>query len=137
MPATHHIDHTKKLIVTTWDGEPTTQDLSEALRIYQKYIRRKPDVLDYDELVDFTNIDGFKLSLKGLTELAYTADELDKTVANCKLAIVVKTTFTYGLAQMYKTCRNLFSKKEIHIFKDKSSALNWLTRIKNEAELIP
>lgn len=128
MPATHHIDEQNKLIVTTWDGEPTVQDLSKALKKYQNEIKSKPEFQDYNELVDFTKIKGFKLSSEGLGMLSHTAGSLDESTGKCKLAIIVKTTLAFGLARMYEMLRSFGPrKKEIRVFKDKSSALNWLS----------
>ena len=128
MPATHNIDQQNKLIVTTWEGEPTVQDLSEAFKKYQNKIKSKPEFQNYDELVDFTKIEGFKISSDGLGMLSQTASSFDKSIGKSKLAIIVKTTLAFGLARMYEILRSLGpKKKEIRVFKDKSSALNWLT----------
>ena len=133
MPATHHIDEQNKLIVTTWEGEPTVQDLSEAFKKYQNKIKSKPEFQNYDELVDFTKIEGFKLSSDGLGKLAQTASSFDKSIGKSKLAIIVKTTLAFGLARMYEIFRSFGQrKKEIRVFKDRSSALNWLSNNKND-----
>ena len=133
MSATHHIDKQKQLIVTAWEGEPTVQELSEAFKKYQNEIKSKPEFQNYNELVDFTKIEGFRLSSDGLRMLSFTASSFDKSVGYCKLAIIVKTTLTFGLARMYVIYRSLTSKKkEIRVFKDKTSAFKWLTNNSND-----
>ena len=127
MPAIHHIDKKNKLIITTWEGEPTTLDLSDSFKVYQRDIKSKPEFFDYDELVDFSKNECFKLSSDGLRALSNLATSFDESVANSKLAIVVNTILSFGLARMYELYRSLGpKKKEIRVFKNKSSALTWL-----------
>ena len=90
--------------------------------------------MDYDELVDFSKIEGFKLSADDLKILAYTASRFDESIANCKLAIVVKSNLTFVLARMYGIYRSLSPKnKDIRVFINKTSALTWLANNKNQA----
>ena len=118
MPAIHHIDKKNKLIITTWEGEPTTLDLSDSFKVYQRDIKSKPEFFDYDELVDFSKNECFKLSSDGLRALSNLATSFDESVANSKLAIVVNTILSFGLARMYELYRSLGpKKKEIRVFK--------------------
>jgi hypothetical protein len=128
MPAVHNIDHNRKLIITTWDGEPTVQDLASALNKYRKEIKELPEYIQYDELVDLSSIGGVKLNSSGLRVLADIAAKSDKTGIRTKLAIVVKPGLTFGLARMYEIYRNLnpSKSKEIKIFQETSSASDWL-----------
>ena len=127
MPATHQIDEKNRLIVTSWEGEPSVQDLFNALRKYQKEIKSKSEYQNFDELVDFSKIEGFRLRSKGLRLLSHTASTFDKSTGTCKLAFIVSTTLAFGLARMYEIYRSFSSKnKEIRVFRDKPSALNWL-----------
>jgi len=133
MPANHKIDHDNKLIVTTWEGKPTIQDLSVAYKTYQEHIRTS-DLSVYDELVDFTTINGFRLKSSGLRMLADSAARSDKGDAPTKLAVVVRSGLTFGLARMDEIYRNLspMKSKEIKVFQNMYYALAWL-----EKKLLP
>ena len=128
MPAVHTIDHDRKLIMTTWEGEPSTGDLANAFKEYQEKIKAESECIHYDELVDFSSIEGIKLNSSGLRMLADIAAKSDKTGVVTKLAIVVKPGLTFGLARMYEIYRNLNPRKskEIKIFQETSSASKWL-----------
>ena len=131
MPAVHTIDHDQKVIITTWEGEPTTQDLADAFKKYQLEIREDPQHISFNELVDFSGIKGISLNSNGLRILADIAAKSDITQVKTKLAIVVKPGLTFGFARMYEIYRNLNPKKskEIKVFQDSTPALAWL---KNE-----
>ena len=127
MSATHQIDKENKLIVTTWEGEPTGHDLSQAFKSYQKNIKSKPEYVGYDELVDCSQIDGFKLNAEDLKILAHAVSLFDESISQCKLAIVVKSNLAYIVATTYVMYRSLCSKtKDIRVFISKGSALKWL-----------
>ena len=135
MPAIHHIDNNNKLIITTWNGEPTASDLVDAFRNYQRDIKSKPEFIDYDEIVDFSGIEGFKLSADGLRMMGSIAANTDNPGKKSKLAIVVKSTLAFGLARMYEIYRsfNPQSNKAIRVFKYKSEALAWIAKQNNQA----
>ena len=130
MSAIHTVDDKKKLIITAWEGEPTAQDLTNAFKQYQKEIKSEPSLADYNELVDFTKIVGFKINSNGLRILANVAANSDDDSIKTKLAIVVKSPLTFGLARMYEIYRDLnpTKSKEIKVFQNKSSALIWLDK---------
>jgi len=128
MPAVHTIDHDQKVIITTWEGEPINQELSEAFKKYQSEIKEEPEYIQFNELVDFSGIRGIRLNSDGLRLLADIAAKSDTTQVKTKLAIIVKPGLTFGLARMYEIYRNLNPKKskEIKVFHDSSPALAWL-----------
>lgn len=128
MPAVHSIDHDRKLISTTWEGEPSTKDLADAFTKYLEEVRTEPECIHYHELVDFSNIGGIKLNSSGLRLLADIAAKTDKTGVTTKLAIVVKPGLTFGLARMYEIYRNLNPRKSkvIKVFQDSALASEWL-----------
>ena len=131
MPAVHFIDEENKVIFTTWNGEPSDSDLVEALNNYFSNIKNKPELSDFNELVDFSDTRGVKLSINTLIELGKVASRYDKppqTADRGKLAIVVTSSLAYGLARMYGIYReyNPQSNKEVLVFRNRDEAVAWL-----------
>ncbi len=127
MPASHYIDEEKKIIFTDWHGEPSDSNLVDALNIYLSDIRSRPELDGFNELVDFSDTKGLKLSVNALIELGKTASKFDKPDSN-KLAIVVNSSLAYGLARMYGVYRNYNpqSTKQVLVFRSKVEAMAWL-----------
>ena len=127
MPAKHYIDEENKTIFTEWYGEPSDSDLVDSLNIYLRNIKSKPELDDFNELVDFRDTRGLKLSIDALIELGKIASKFDKP-GNNKLAIVVSSSLVYGFARMYGIYRrnNPNSSKEVRVFKIMKEALEWL-----------
>jgi hypothetical protein len=130
MPATHYLVEEKKIIFTDWHGEPSDNDLVDALNIYLRDIKSRPELDGYNELVDFSDTKGLKLSIDVLIELGKIASKYDKP-GNNKLAIVVNSSLAYGLARMYGVYRNYNpqSSKEVQVFRSKAEAMVWLESI--------
>jgi hypothetical protein len=127
MPANHYIDEEEKIIFTDWQGEPNDSDLVDALNIYLRDIKSRPELDDFNELVDFSDTKGLKLSITVMIELGKISSKFDKS-GNNKLAIVTSSTFTYGLARMYGIFRkhNPQSNKKVLAFRSKEEAMDWL-----------
>jgi hypothetical protein len=127
MPANHYIDEEEKIIFTEWCGEPSDSDLVEALNIYFRDIKNRPELDGFNELVNFSNTKGLKLSITALIELGKIASKFDKPT-DTKLAIVVNSSLAYGLARMYGIYRNHNpqSRKEAQVFRSKLEAMVWL-----------
>ena len=134
MPATHNIDKEKKIIFTSWYGEPKNSDLSDALNIYIRDIKSSSELDGFNELVDFSEIKGLNISVNALIELGKVASKFDKP-GNKKLAIVVSSSLAYGLARMYGVYRNFNSQsnKKVLVFRSKEGAMEWL-ELSNESE---
>lgn len=128
MPANHNIDTKAQLIITTWEGEACDIEFIEAIKIYQKDIQNHPDYIEYNEVVNLSEVTGFKLSTEGIKNISQLATKTDHGVIKRKLAIIVSSTFAFGLARMYEAYRS-FSKnsnKEIRVFKTEKDAYEWL-----------
>ena len=127
MPASHYIDEENKIIFTDWHGEPNDSDLVDALNNYLRDIKSKPELDGFNELVDFSEAKGLKLSINALIVLGKIASKFDKPIKN-KLAIVVTSSLAYGLARMYGIYRNYNpqSNKEVHVFRSKTDAMAWI-----------
>jgi len=130
MPANHSIDNQAHLIITTWQGEARDVDLIEALKKYQAEIQNHPDYIAYNELVNFSNVTGIKLTTEGIKNIGKMASKTDKHEMHRKLAFIVSSNLAFGLARMYEAYRS-FSKtanKEIRIFKNEKDALEWIKK---------
>lgn len=128
MPVFHKIDNENRLIITRWQGEPTVSEMVDALLAYHAKIKSKPEFLDYDELLDFSETDGIHIDSISLKRLGEIAVSFDRPSFRIKLAIVAKSTLGYGLARMYEIARGINSKatKEVNVFREESEALKWL-----------
>lgn len=128
MPAIHQIDIKNKIIITTWDGEPTAGELADALIAYQEKLKCKPEYRDFNEIVDFSETKGGWISSDGLRRLVTIAQRYDRPDSKIKLAIVVKSTLAFGLARMYETFRSFSPKitKEMRVYRVKAEALRWV-----------
>ena len=73
------------------------------------------------------------LKVNDLRRLGKIAAKYDKLDTNSKLAFVVSSTISYGIARMYSIYRGLYSEsKELRVFKNKPDALAWLNCIKKD-----
>ncbi len=130
MPARYTIDDDRKLITTTWHGPASEEELIEALSRYQVEIKLRPPYLFYDEILDFSGAGKFMLSAEGIRRLVEIAVRSDPQCVRTRLAIVVVSPVTYGLARMYQTYRGLMpgASKEVRIFRNGRDALEWIQR---------
>jgi hypothetical protein len=128
MPAHHAIDNDKKLITTTWTGEAVDNELIDALTKYQVDIRSRPEYHTYNDIVDFSTVNSFRLSTEGIVKLAQIAAKTDVLGIRTKLAIIVKKPIAYGLGRMYETYRSIIPSglKEVHVFMKHGDALAWI-----------
>lgn len=130
MPANHHIDNQSQLIITTWEGDACDIEFIQAIKNYQNTIQNHPDYIHYNEVVNFSNLSGIKLTTEGIQKIGEIASNTDTEDAHRKLAIIVSSNLAYGLARMYETYRSFSKKacKEIRIFKNEQDALNWVEK---------
>lgn len=128
MPATHIIDSTTRLIITTWEGDALDTDFIAAVKKYQNEIQSNPDYIDYNEMVDLSNVSNIKFTTEGIKSIGQIASATDQAGKDKKLALIVNSKLAYGLARMYEAYRSFSkkSKKVIRIFKNKEDALEWL-----------
>lgn len=130
MPANHNIDSKNHLLITTWEGEACDIEFIVAIKKYQKEIQNQPDYINYNEVVDFSNITGIKLSTEGIRSIGLIAPISDHNEVNRKLAFIVSSNLAFGLARMYVTYRGFSKKahKEIRIFKNEKDAFEWVKK---------
>lgn len=128
MPANHNIDSKNHLLITTWEGEAHDIELIEAIKKYQKDIQNHPDYINYNEVVDFSNVTDIKLTTEGIKHIGTIASTTDHIEINRKLAVIVSSNLAFGLARMYGAYREFSKKshKEIRIFKTEKEAFEWV-----------
>ena len=128
MPANHHIDRKAQLIITTWEGQAGDIEITEALKKYQKAFQYHPDYSGYNEVFDARNVSSISLTSKGVEILGRIASSTDQIEVSRKLAIIVNSTFGFGIARMYLAYRNFGKRthKEIRLFKNEKDAFEWV-----------
>jgi hypothetical protein len=128
MPATHHIDSSSRLLITTWEGEAVDIDFIEAIKKYQQDIQSNSDYHHFNEIVDLTKITGIKLTTNGIKHISSIASSTDQNRASTKLALIVSSNLAFGLARMYEAYRSMSKDghKEIRVFKNKNEAFVWI-----------
>jgi hypothetical protein len=127
MPALHHIDNKTKLLITSWQGEAIDSDLINAIKKYQLELQCLPAYIDYNEVLNFTQVTDIKLTTKGLMNIGEIASSTDQKNVKKKLAVVVRTNKAFFLARTYAVYRSLSQKsnKEIRIFTQEDKAFEW------------
>ena len=128
MPATHRIDNTDKLLITTWTGKATDAELIDALKKYQENYLCHPDYINYNEVVNFSDATEVQLTTMGLKNIGEIATTTDQAHIKKKLAFIVSSNKAYFLARMYIAYRSLFQKsnKEIRVFTKEDVAFWWI-----------
>jgi ribosomal protein S6 len=129
MPAIHQIDIETGTINTTWEGDVADDVIIEAIKRYQEDIISKPEYNNYNEVVNFANVAGVKVTASGLRDLAKQAIKSERPGIYTKLAIIVKPGLAYSFANLYATYRKYIqsSNKEIQVFKNEEDALYWVS----------
>jgi hypothetical protein len=128
MPAEHKIDTNIRCIITTWSGEAADRALIEALAVYQRTIKSRPEYATFDEIVDFSNASNYDLSVSGIQRLVELGSTTDAPGTRTKMAIVVTTPVAYGLARMYQAYRGFMphGSKVLRVFRTNEDARNWV-----------
>ncbi|MDD9933952.1 MAG: hypothetical protein OXT09_10125 [Myxococcales bacterium] len=118
MPWTYRIDPSRRVIVRTFSGALTDQDLEE----HRRALRADPEFAsDYDQFSDYL----------GVTEMRVTADMI-RTLAGTRIfdpgircAIVAADDLAYGFARMYQLGHE-DAGEHVRIFRNREDALEWL-----------
>ncbi len=128
MPVRHTVDSTNKIIITVWTGDATDQEFVEAITKYQKDFKENPDYQNYNELADFSQVNGIQLTTEGIRLVGQIAAKHDANGKKTKAALVVTSALAYGFARMYEIYRNLMpnSNKQVKVFKSINEAYEWL-----------
>ena len=129
MPAIHSVDYDAKLITTTWEGEATDAMLYDAFKKYHAFLLNEPVLLEFNEVLNFSDVDLQNLTTQGLiqlTQIAFNIDH-DRTQVT-RIAIVVNSILAFGMARMYEIYRSFSpkNKKKLRVFRDLDEALSWI-----------
>jgi len=134
MLVSHRIDHENKVIITTFAPEEVDLKLFlDAFTNYQEELKYLPDFQKYHEVVDFrpiTNINISAAELKEFSNLTLAKDTNDEVT---RLALLVDSKPAFTLAKVYEMIRNFSpnSKKQVKVFKEMDSALEWVSNKPN------
>lgn len=132
MPAEHIIDHQQKIVSTVWHGDANDLELVSTFSRYLQDIH--PQCLEpYDEILDFSEAGRVSASNECIKTLARMSAARDVEGIKTRLAIITGRTFTFGLARMYATYRDLYSEnsKEVRVYLHRSEALEWIHSNRN------
>ena len=129
MSAIHKIDTKSGIIITTWEGDVTDAEIIEAIKSCQEDIVSKPGYYNYNEVVNFANVVGVKVTANGLRNLAKQAIKSEQPGIYTKLAIIVNADLAYSFADPYATYRKYIQNlnKEVQVFKNEEDALDWVS----------
>lgn len=128
MPVKHSIDKKNEIIITTWEGNANDAELIKAMRAYQEDVQGQPENINYNEILDFSQVTDIDVTIEGIKSVGKIAAETDQYNTHRKLAIIAPTNLTYYFARMYKALRSLprKSSKDVKIFTDKNDATEWV-----------
>ncbi len=120
MPCSYKIYKDKRLVVTTALGKIT---FAEAIA-YTEQLSRDPDFdPTYSQLVDATGVTKSEITGPELSSLARRT----RFSPQSRRAIVVTSTFLFGLGRMYEAYSQVSGKAEsIVVFKELDKAKEWL-----------
>jgi len=128
MATKHIIDDQEKLLITLCDGEANDKEFIHSLKKYQREIQNDPKYINYNELVNFSEVTSIKISITGLITLSQIASSTDNEQAIRKVALIVSSNVAFGLARMFEVYRS-FEKnacKKIRVFRKEHEAYTWL-----------
>lgn len=122
MPARFEIDKQKRLVRSVAWGEVTIDDL----RNHQRSLLAHPDFNpDFDQLYN----------LEGVTSAELTGDQIRSLAllgvfsSSSRRAIVAPAPSVFGMARMFETYYSMIDNPaSVEVFRDESSALQWLQR---------
>lgn len=71
-----------------------------------------------------------KLTTEGIKNIGRIASSTESMDKKRKLALVVYSSFAFGMARMYEAYRSFSSKsnKEVRVFRNRDDAFNWLNQ---------
>ena len=130
MPVEHKIDKDNNLILTSWIGEPTNEEMVEAYNKYYQEIKCKPEYEGFHEIVDFKDSQGSFLTFSGIREVLRIAAKYDSKTTKTKLALVSESNLIFNMALVYSSYRGLLydSGKEVKVFRELSDAYKWVAK---------
>ena len=127
MPIDYRIDHVRRLVIARGKGVFTDAELFA----YQREVWSQPELAEYDELVDMTEVVEIAVvrpTGPRLQKLAGEAAAKDPATGAGKFAIVAPGSFAFGLGRQYQAYRESDerSRKQVGVFRTMKEALEFL-----------
>ena len=125
MPIEYHIDHGRRLVLTSASGKLTEEDIYN----YRRNVWSLPDVRGFNELVDARKVEEILLiTVEKMSELIKLSIYMDDKANSTKLAIVTSDTFLHGMGGLYEAFRNEnpMSTKKVSVFRSMQEAIDWI-----------
>ena len=115
----YEIDKERRLVTSTASGVITLPEIWA----HQERLASDPDFdPSFAQLLDITQVSKVKLSSEEIRRAAGRS----VLAINTRLAIVVSSSFVYGLARMFQILREVNGDEGIHVFRERDEALAWV-----------
>lgn len=127
MPIDYRVDQDRRRVLAEGHGTVTAEEIFS----YQRDAWSRADVAGFDELVDMTRVQTIvEPSAHQMRALARLSAGMDPPAAGGRFAIVAPGDLAFGLGRMYEVFREMSpgSTKQVSVFRDRPSALAWLSR---------
>lgn len=95
MPITVRVDRSQKLVVTTYSGRVTNEDVAHQI---DEIERNAPYDGDYRAITDFTNVTQFEISSDQIRLVAESKSPLERA----RRVMVAPTDVAYGTSRMFQ-----------------------------------
>jgi hypothetical protein len=123
MPILHTINEELGVVLSTWMGSVSDDNVVEAYRQLYMDKRWKPG---YHEIADMRDVDVSGLTGKGVREVSAMVESY--TRGKCerfKTAVIASEDLPFGLARMYEAVSDE-SPESVRVFRDVKAALEWM-----------
>lgn len=115
----YEIDKERRLVTSTAAGAFTLAEVWA----HQEEIAKDPDFdPSFAQLLDVTQVSELELSSEEIRRAAGRS----VFAINTRMAILVSSTFVYGLARMFQILGEMHGNKRIHVFRELDAALAWV-----------
>ena len=124
MPIAYTYDEEQGLLVTTFEGEVTDEELEQHVRTVSEDPRVGPGVR---ELIDLRAATKVKVTVKGLRYVIANDRQMIDKFKDERQAVVTTSDLIYGMARMYQMMSNVNAgPSTIKIFREYDAAMTWL-----------
>lgn len=118
VPASHCIDPGQRLVLRTFEGVLTDEDLLQDQNAMRNAPEYKPE---YRQLIDARGVERAEISTEVIRDLARASPGAPEA----RRAFVVASDLAYGLARMFEIQRT-DAPEEVRVFRDVNEARAWL-----------
>lgn len=124
MPFTVHVDPTRRLVESRWDGVAT----ADMLIRYVDEFWTDPAVRSYHELIDFRGVMDVQVPSADLHAFAEYSRQFDNPETPARSAVIATASLVFGLSRMFSTIRSLdpSDRREFRVFEDYAIGRAWL-----------